>query len=346
MASHDASNVCKAGRILNRGSTKFKNLHAVCSGLRLGNTFRHGFGTWGRRIPTLPCRSLMEQRYLFVINPASGAEDKQPLLDALEQAGPADYYSIYWSEPGDEALLKTWIDSGAYAVAVAAGGDGTVAAVAHACIGTHVSLAILPMGSGNGLAKDLRIGGDWLYALEHLREWPAQPTDAIAINGSRCFHLADAGLNAQVIQQYQAENLRTTKAYAWQLIKAYLAAEPWQGTLYTDGIEALSGSLYLVALCNGRSYGSDVIINPHGRPDDGRMEVVVLREFPKTAGLGLLFDLLAGDTSSPYFATFSCHTARLEAKGPVALQIDGEAIEATNRLEAWVLPGALQVIRP
>lgn len=285
------------------------------------------------------------QKYLFVLNPIAGGVDKSDLVDRIEDNFEHTLPEILWTEPETEQYLKEVIHAGRYDAVVAAGGDGTVHMVAEALVGTGIPLGILPMGSGNGLAKDLGLPlapEDALYTVLHGRP---QPLDAIEINGKRSYHISDAGLNAHVIRDYAQGNFRTVRAYAWNLLKFYFSAGPSDIEVVVDGAQVYQGPALMAAVCNGQRYGSDIIINPTGRLDDGFADLVILRDFPKTAGPAILLELIAGEIDPEYFSTFSGQHLTIRVNHPWPWQVDGEFMGYESVFEARVLPHLITVLR-
>ncbi len=285
------------------------------------------------------------QKYLFLINPVAGGRDKHGLIDLIEELPWAVRPHILWLEQEMHAQeLHNLICTDKYDAVVAAGGDGTVHLVARALIGTGVPLGILPMGSGNGLAKDLGLPLAEADAIQTLFFGTPKPLDGIWVNQKPCFHLSDMGLNARVIRDYASGSYRTLKAYAWHLLRFYFSAGPNQLKLTIDGEQVYDGDAYLVAVCNGMRYGSDLFINPRGKPDDGLAEVVVLKYFPKSAGPDILLDLMTGNLDPDYFECFTGKQILLELKHPWPWQVDGEYGGESTTCEAQIQPGLIQVL--
>jgi len=285
------------------------------------------------------------QKYLFVLNPIAGDGDKSDLVDLIEEKFETTLPEILWTEPETASYLVEVIHAGRYDAVVAAGGDGTVHMVAEALQGSGMPLGILPMGSGNGLAKDLGLPlrpEDALYTV--LTGEPA-PIDAIELNGKRYYHIADAGLNAHVIRDYALGSFRTVRAYAWHLLKFYFSAGPSEMEIRVDGATVFTGPALMVSFCNGRRYGSDIIINPNGSLDDGQIEVVVLRDFPKSAGPALLLELMAGELDPNYLSVFQGSHIQVRTEHAWPWQIDGEFMGYETEFEARIRPNALRIIR-
>jgi diacylglycerol kinase (ATP) len=284
------------------------------------------------------------QKYLFVINPVAGGEDKAALIELIEAKEWATKPSILWTEPDTDLYLKAIIAGNGYDAVVAVGGDGTVRLAAEALVNTKLPLGIIGYGSGNGLAKDLGLPLDIQAALKTIIEGTPKAIDAIRINGKLCFHIGDTGLNALVVQLYGESTFRTLASYGWQLLRCYFSFEPAAVKLSIDGKLVFEGEAVAVALCNGNRYGSDLIINPDGDPADGYFEVIVAKPFSKAIGPSLFIELLQGKVNPAYFENYSAQTCTLTIKKPWPIQIDGEFLETIGYLEGRIEPGILQVL--
>ena len=287
----------------------------------------------------------VRQKYLFVINPVAGDENKLDLVELIEERSWQVRPHILWTEIDTQTHLPEVLKEGRYDAVVAVGGDGTVHMVANALVGTGIPMGVIPMGSGNGLAKDLNLPLGMMEAFEALFDAEPSSIDTIDLNGKYSFHICDAGLNAHVVREYAQGSFRTIRAYAWQLLKYYFGAGAVKVRLWLDGVNIFKGEVFMVALCNGQRFGSDIIINPAGIVDDGLLEVVILRDFPKTVGPSILLDLMAGELDPAYFERFQGKNFRFISDKPLPWQVDGEYCGMAKSFKGSVLPGLVSVLR-
>jgi YegS/Rv2252/BmrU family lipid kinase len=159
------------------------------------------------------------------------------------------------------------------------GGDGTVNEAASALVHTEVPMAIVPAGSGNGLASDLRIPSDSHAALTVAATAPTLAIDAGAIDDHYFFNIAGIGVDA-VIAAHFAQRPRHQRGFLGylQLSSAELMRYRCQTyTLVTDD-GTVEHRAMLIAFANGRQYGNGMLIAPGARLDDGLLEVVIVGE--------------------------------------------------------------------
>lgn len=112
----------------------------------------------------------MKKKILTIVNPISGTKSKSDahsLLETYLNKDLFDYEIRYTDHPGHATEMARKAAENGYDIVVAVGGDGTVNEVARSLVNTPTALAIIPCGSGNGLARHLFI--------------PLQPVDAIHV---------------------------------------------------------------------------------------------------------------------------------------------------------------------
>ena len=152
----------------------------------------------------------MKNTVLLIVNPISGGVDKSGFIDAvLFFASKENLHLIHYITSGKEDIskIRTLFDQYKPDRIVIVGGDGTIKMVAEATEGQDVILGILPAGSSNGLAVDL----DLMKTLEENLEIAFRNNfielDSIVINGQKCLHLSDLGLNAKLIKNYEKSDI-------------------------------------------------------------------------------------------------------------------------------------------
>jgi len=228
------------------------------------------------------------------------------------------------------------------------GGDGTMNEVATALAFKDVALALVPSGSGNGLARDLGIPFDAAAALDVAFDGSERVIDAGEIDGRLFFNVAGIGLDARVAHRFAVDGLekRGFSRYLAITIRELSRYEPDKLTVTTP-MASTSGSLLLVAIANGRQYGNGATIAPHALLDDGRLDVVTVTARPLVRAcleLPLVFmgkiDRVGGVTMAK---TESVH---ISSPHPVVYHLDGEPIAGTLRISAKVRPRALTIKVP
>lgn len=286
---------------------------------------------------------------LFVINPIAGDIDKldleEDILSICEEHDIAcDIYRT--SGDDDHGNVKALLEGKSYDGVFTAGGDGTVSIVASLLIGTAIPLGIIPLGSGNGLSKDLDIPQDTEEALELIHHNIIRNIDTITLNGHPSIHLSDFGFNALVVKGFCEGGTRGPGAYARIALQEYLAYESKTYRIETD-IETFEGKAFMVTIANANAFGSNANINPNGVLNDGRFEICLIEPFPKAAGIAILYKLYTDSIdTSVYTRRLSCKTATIYNLEHEVLHIDGEPIDLGKKVEIEMHPKSLKVILP
>lgn len=293
-------------------------------------------------------QSSMQLRLLFVINPVSGGKKK---------ADPEAFIKNYFHERQEEIhfflldkpqqTLTDLIRKIRPSCVIAVGGDGTVKMVAEELVNTAIPMGILPAGSANGMATELRIPADWEQVLGLItREHPStiMDIDLIQINGKEtCIHLSDVGLNALLVKNFEQRGIRGKLGYALSIFKTL-----WQNKRMEVKIENKKMQLirhaHMIVLANARMYGTGASINPNGDLTDGLFEVVILRKLSIPELLKMLFRHRPFDPAKTEILQASQVT--ISTRKRAHFQIDGEYMGKTNQIHAGILSRALKVIVP
>ncbi|WBA42919.1 diacylglycerol/lipid kinase family protein [Hymenobacter canadensis] len=288
---------------------------------------------------------------LFVLNPVSGDISKVELESSItayctERGRKARFY--HTTGQNDLKNLRHHLQQHAYDAVFAAGGDGTVSLVAEALLNGLVPLGILPLGSGNGLSKDLGIPQDPREALKLTWQHQIHAIDTLQINGRFAAHLADLGFNALIVERFDQGDTRGPGAYVRIATQEYLSYAPATYQVETEH-EQWEGPAFMLTIANARTFGSNVIINPDSHLDDGEFEVCLIEPFPGTAAPGILYNLYtAGFDASEYTRRLRGRQVRIRVPGAtqVLCQIDGEPCQLTTPIEVKIRPRSLRVLVP
>lgn len=286
---------------------------------------------------------------LFVINPIAGDIDKEELEEEIrDECSSHDIRcEIYRTTgEGDKETIRQKIQSKEFDSVYAVGGDGTVNLVASLLIHTDTPLGIIPLGSGNGLSKDLSIPQDTEEALELVHEHVVRNIDTITLNGHPSIHLSDLGFNALVVERFCAGETRGPGSYAWIAMQEYMSYEPKNYRIETDA-EVFEGTAFMVTIANANAFGSNANINPNGILNDGRFEICLIEPFPKAAGIGILYKLYTDSIdTSVYTRRLSCKWAKIYNLDGEVMHIDGEPIDLGTEVTVEMHPKSLKVILP
>lgn len=233
---------------------------------------------------------------------------------------------------------------------VAAGGDGTVAAVAHLLVGGSVPLGIVPMGTGNLVARELGIPIDVEAAVALLARGPrVRRIDAMRIGGRTFLLNAGVGINAEVIDETSrlGKSLFGRSAYVGTAVWKVLQARPQRIEVTIDGAARVFHATD-VAISNCGILAK--ALNPNGpdiRADDGQIDVGILcMKTPLDYPWYYLLRWIAPRRVNRIMNEFVARTrVSIRCDAPIVVQADGDIV-GTTPVDIEVLPSALAVAVP
>lgn len=283
---------------------------------------------------------------LFVINPISGGKAKIEWENFVRDyykniPGNIEFYIL--TGENDEDSLKHWIDRLKPEAVVAVGGDGTVSLVAKQVLGKDIALGILPAGSANGMARELKIPENINDALDIIANGQTKQADVIDVNGHICLHLSDIGLNAQLIKHFEEGKLRGKLGYATKVIKT-LWTKSWMTLRINVHGKEVTMKALMVVLANATMYGTGAVINPEGDLYDGKFEVVIM----KRLALSELFKMWV--KPQPFnpekIKLYPATSVSIQTTRKVHFQVDGEYLGKVHTVDANIVAGKLKLIVP
>jgi diacylglycerol kinase (ATP) len=304
--------------------------------------------------PATPAASDSAARFALVIaNPAAGQSDLVRLRDLVDSTFRPAGWRYRLVETGQRLDLPGEIARArgeGCRLVVAVGGDGTVSLVGDQLVGTDVALGIIPLGTGNVLARELGIPLDPLAATA-LCVGPHRVVsiDAMRIDGRHYFLNAGIGLNSLVARDTErgAKRLFGMAAYVLTLLGKATGHGAVNLRIRVDGREHRVRAWDII-VANAGAVGSGVLRwGRHVDPSDGRLDLLVWGvprplDYVKVL-LGWPTGLSLGDASIRRFRVTS--GASIVPGRPLPVQADGEMI-STGSLSIDVVPKAVSIVVP
>lgn len=290
-----------------------------------------------------------QNRMIFIVNPVAGVNSKESFIEVVEHVFSNEEFRIYFTEyPGHAYEIAARKIGEGYTHIVAVGGDGTVNEVASAAVNTGVHVGIVPQGSGNGLARELRIPLNVKEALSVIKMHKIKTIDAGIVNGRYFFCTCGTGFDASVGKEFARDSRRGMLSYVRATIHKYVNYSPKTYILRVNKRKIVLDA-FLITFANSGQYGNNAYIAPKAKIDDGSLDLCILRPFPKSEtillGMRLFFKQI---DQSPYLEIMKVKKATLKRKGKkkVTLHIDGEPHTFKEKLKVRVAPAALKVMVP
>jgi diacylglycerol kinase (ATP) len=291
-------------------------------------------------------------RVRAILNPRAGVAASWT-REAVERGRPGwqDYAVSLTHAPGHATeLAREAVANGADAV-LAVGGDGTVNEVARGLLGTRVSLGIVPVGSGNGLARALGIPLRPALALAALETATRRAIDVGFLNGRPFLNVAGAGFDAAVGHAFHERGKRGGRrgllGYMHLCIRELRAYRAPRVVLEVAGGPRHELNPFVLTFANGPQYGSGAVVNPGARLDDGVLEIVLFDDGPRLATLAVALRLFLGGVERlARYRRLSATHATLTAEAPLPLHVDGDPAPPAERVEIELQPRALSLLVP
>lgn len=292
---------------------------------------------------------MQKKKIVFILNPISGTRKKALVPGLLKQLLDHERYSYEIAETERafhaHELAKGAAEAGADIV-VAVGGDGTVNEVASGLLYSKTALAILPFGSGNGLARHLGIAVDTSEAISLLNTGQQITIDAAEANGKAFFCTAGLGFDARIGQVFASTQTRGFASYLRMTLTEYFSFIPHRYTVKVNGKE-LRGSYFVVTMANAAQYGNGAYIAPQADIQDGQIDLCLLRPFPLTEIIRLGWQLFNKSIhKNAHMQIIRTDMAEIDCPQAECMHLDGEFVPIKGRLQIRMLPKSLQVIVP
>lgn len=280
-------------------------------------------------------------RHLFIINPTAGKEDASPALTpyiarCMEPRG-LPYEIVKTQGPGHAAqLARRAAGAGGPVILYACGGDGTLNEVVWgAAEFQNAAVTQIPCGSGNDFLRLFQGGGRPFTDLEGLLEGTLLPLDLVESCGRYALNVCSVGIDARVTAKVGALKRLPlmTPSRAYFLSLAYNMAKGLHHAyrITVDG-EVLDGRYTLIAVCNGQYYGSGYHPVPGALPNDGMLDVLMVRAVSRLRAARVVGKYKEGRWRElEDLAVYRrARRVEVEASSAVPVNLDGEIVPASR----------------
>ena len=292
------------------------------------------------------------KKLLVIINPISGVGKQKTIEAVLElhlNHNLFDYeiryteYAHHATAIAEEACLSKRYDA-----IIAVGGDGSVNDVAAGirAAKSDVALGIIPCGSGNGLARHLRIPLSPKKAMDVINRFYSEKIDTISINGKTCASIAGIGFDALVAHKFSTTKTRGLQAYTEVILSEYPFYKPTTYKLNIDGKDVERKALF-VSFANSNQFGYNAVVAPSASLKDGLIDVCIVEQIPI-----IHMPIIAQLVYTKHF-DLSQHVEIIKAKNIKVynneyewVNLDGEAVKMGGELDICIDSESLKIICP
>lgn len=295
-------------------------------------------------------------KHLFIINPKAGKKPDPAALRAeidSAMAARAEDYEIYVTKAPLDAAEKVRAEAaaGGELRVYACGGDGTLnECVNGAADFANAAVTNYACGSGNDFVRMFGEDAGRFTHLEELISGEVFPLDLIEACGRRSVNICSIGFDARVgtdVHKY-TQNPLISGGFGYIVSLAVNLAKGVNCPLRlrVNG-EERSGSFALACACNGRFYGGGFNPVPDAEPDDGLLDLLIVKAVSR-----LKFLTLVGKYAKGRYAEMKdvithvrCTEAEFESEAPIPVNVDGE-LETASRILFKVIPRGIRFIVP
>ena len=294
-------------------------------------------------------------KHLFIVNPVAGGKDRREYV--AEQArraleGSEDAYEVYVTTAPMDACAKIAAEaaSGEELRVYACGGDGTLNEVVNGVIGCpNAAVTHYPGGSGNDSIKVFSDTAPF-FDLERLLDADETRFDLIRCNDTYCANILSIGLDAKIgtdIARFKRLPLVSGKgAYILSILANILSGRSAHYVVELNG-ETIDAEQTLICVCNGRWYGGGFNPVPEAEPDDGLLDVLLVKKVSLLQVAAVIGKYQKGKYAD-YPALIRherCTALTIRCDSESVVNIDGEALY-TDALDISLVPKALRFFYP
>jgi diacylglycerol kinase (ATP) len=284
-------------------------------------------------------------RALFILNPNAGVQPVNFIISRDLARRKKELKCLKTFNIDDTGfLIKENLHK--HNIFIAAGGDGTVHTVASELVGSEKILGVLPLGSGNGFAKEFGFKMNIRSLLSNIEKGESMDIDVIEINNNLCLNVAGIGLDSFVAHSFNELKLRGFIPYVWLTIKTFLQLKPFFVTLRCGGELIVSEELFVLTIANTRQFGNNAFIAPDARPNDGKIDIVLIKPFPKILGILFIMKLFTKRINkSRYVRHITTEKEVIIETNETRFHIDGEPLKITGKVIVKINKKVLKVLK-
>ena len=287
----------------------------------------------------------MKKSIWFIINPIAGIRRKDDIPSLVLKHLDHDQFDFeiqYTKYKGHaKELAKEAIDKNIQIVC-SVGGDGSVHEIGTCLIGSKIVLAVLPIGSGNGLARHFNIPLSIKKAIYCINEGNAISMDTVLVNDQAFIGISGFGFDALVAEKFVGSTKRGFRTYAKIVLRELFRYKPITISVEINEQERTL-PVMLCTVTNITQWGNGLVVSPHSNATDGKVELVLLKPFPfwRIPWIALYFLFRRTDKCS-FIEIIPFDKATIESAQTLA-HYDGESKESKSTLNVKVVPKSLHI---
>lgn len=288
------------------------------------------------------------KKVLFIVNPFSGTgfprQAESRMAEVCKTNG-AECTIEYTQSRGHATELARAATEKNVDLVVAVGGDGTVNEVAQGLIDSQVPMAIIPKGSGNGLARHLGIPVSLPLSLTRLFESHIIAMDTFTVNGKLSLNVSGIGFDGHIANLFGETVKRGLGGYVKLTVNEFFRFKEFEAQLRI-GSETINRSAFVMAIANSSQYGNNARIAPLASVCDGVLHISILKKVPPYR-LDFVYSFFRGNVhQSDYCEVIEAKNLTITTASSMAYHVDGEPGGVADTFDIKLQPGNLKMLVP
>ncbi len=299
---------------------------------------------------------MSDRKIIYLVNPISGTSKKEGLKKLIERETTAQgipFEIATTNADGDYDLLKDKIIREKFTDVIMTGGDGTVNQVTGALRDLPLRFGIIPVGSGNGLARAAGIPTKPQLALAMIFAGKSQKIDAFLINNQYACMLSGIGFDAQVAHDFATKASRGLLVYTQQSIINFFKAHPYQFEVVIDDFSFFTDAFF-ISIANSNQFGNNFTIAPEASLHDGLLDIVIVQKMNKAKLPFVMLKHIRGNNklqqlveemSQKNILYFQTPSLTIKNIKHAPLHIDGEPRETAEEFSIEIIKDCFDLIQ-
>ena len=291
--------------------------------------------------------NLLKKKILFIINPISGGLNKTlfpKLIGKYLNLNIFDVQIIYSEYHGHAKEIALQGLENNFEIIVAVGGDGTINEIASVLESSGKIMGIIPCGSGNGLARTLKIPLKNIPAIKKLNQLNTTKIDVGVINNRKFFNMAGIGFDAHISAIFAESKTRGFSGYLKSTAKEIRNYNSQKYHIEVNG-ELINEQAFMLSIANSSQYGNNAHISPFATMNDGKLDLCIIKPFPIYSFPKLVYRMFAKTSNlSRFVKIIQGSNFRIKREKPAPIHLDGEPLIMDEVLDISIKHLALELV--
>lgn len=297
----------------------------------------------------------MKRKIIYLINPNSGTKKKeliQKQIEKITQEKGVTYEFLQTNAEGNYSYIKDKIEQERITDVVIIGGDGTANQIISSLRFCKVNFGIIPIGSGNGLARAANIPMKIKSSIELIFSGTAKLIDGFLINNRFACMLSGIGFDAKVAHDFSTKASRGLFTYTQQSIINFFKAQPYQFEVVVNGFDFFTDAFF-ISVANSNQFGNNFTIAPQASLNDGLLDVVIVQKMNKAKLPFAILQQMRGnnklqtlveDISVKNILYFQTPSIIIKNLKHAPMHIDGEPVETEETIKYEIIKDCFNLI--